>query len=84
MAAVPTVRFPVFGLVRMLGLAAAAGILFWAVHYRGGMALSTDEESKLPIFNVRILRPLLIYPAFSRLRRYIECDFVSSAVGGFD
>jgi len=52
MAAAPVVRFPVFGLVRLLGLAAAAGILFWAVHYRGGMALSTDEESKLPIFNV--------------------------------
>nr|CAB3482839.1 unnamed protein product [Digitaria exilis] len=52
MAVAPAVRFPVFGLVRLLGLAAAAGILFWAVHFRGGMALSTDEESKLPIFNV--------------------------------
>ncbi|XP_025822797.1 probable ascorbate-specific transmembrane electron transporter 2 [Panicum hallii] len=52
MAAAPAVRFPVFGIVRLLGLAAAAGILFWAVHYRGGMALSTNEESKLPIFNV--------------------------------
>ncbi|CAD6244959.1 unnamed protein product [Miscanthus lutarioriparius] len=52
MAAAPAVRFPVFGLVRLLGLAAAAGILFWAVHFRGGMALSTDEESKLPLFNV--------------------------------
>lgn len=52
MAAAPAVRFPVFGLVRLLGLAAAAAILFWAVHFRGGMALSTEEESKLPIFNV--------------------------------
>lgn len=52
MAAAPAVRFPVFGLVRLLGLAAAAAILFWAVHFRGGMALSTEEESKLPLFNV--------------------------------
>ena len=68
MAAAPVVRFPVFGLVRLLGLAAAAGILFWAVHYRGGMALSTDEESKLPIFNVRILRPLSITLPLSHLQ----------------
>ncbi|XP_062195164.1 transmembrane ascorbate ferrireductase 2 [Phragmites australis] len=52
MAAAPAVRFPVYGIVRLLGVAAAASILFWAIHFRGGMALSTEEESKLPIFNV--------------------------------
>jgi hypothetical protein len=51
MAAAPAVRFPVFGLVRLLGLAAAAAILVWAVHFRGGMALSSEKD-KLLIFNV--------------------------------
>ncbi|KAL6901012.1 hypothetical protein ACP4OV_005688 [Aristida adscensionis] len=52
MAAAPAVRFPVHGLVRLLGTAAAAAILFWAVHFRGGMALSSAVEDKLLIFNV--------------------------------
>ncbi|XP_048538943.1 transmembrane ascorbate ferrireductase 2 [Triticum urartu] len=51
MAAVPAVRFPLFGLVRLLGVAAAAVILVWAVHFRGGMALSAEKD-KLLIFNV--------------------------------
>jgi hypothetical protein len=78
MAAAPAVRFPVFGLVRLLGLAAAAGILFWAVHFRGGMALSTDEESKLPLFNVRDTKknfPRLL-PIILPLSRFAAADQV--------
>ncbi|XP_040382784.1 probable transmembrane ascorbate ferrireductase 2 [Oryza brachyantha] len=51
MAAAPAVRLPVFGLVRLLGLAAAAAIVVWAVHFRGGMAFSSETD-KLLIFNV--------------------------------
>ncbi|XP_044434987.1 transmembrane ascorbate ferrireductase 2 isoform X2 [Triticum aestivum] len=51
MVAVPAVRFPMSGLVRLLGVAAAAVIVVWAVHFRGGMALSAEKD-KLLIFNV--------------------------------
>ncbi|KAF0899432.1 hypothetical protein E2562_019544 [Oryza meyeriana var. granulata] len=51
MAAAPGVRFPVFGLVRLLGLASATAIIVWAVHFRGGMAFSSETD-KLLIFNV--------------------------------
>jgi hypothetical protein len=71
MAAAPAVRFPVFGLVRLLGLAAAAGILFWAVHFRGGMALSTDEETKLPLFNVRDTKNKTSLASFRLFCRYL-------------
>ncbi|ONM04864.1 putative transmembrane ascorbate ferrireductase 2 [Zea mays] len=70
MAAAPAVRFPVFGLVRLLGLAAAAAILFWAVHFRGGMALSTEEESKLPLFNVH---PVLMLIGLVALNGEVGC-----------
>jgi len=60
MAAAPVVRFPVFGLVRLLGLAASAAILVWAVHFRGGMALSSEKD-KLLIFNVH---PVLMLIGF--------------------
>ncbi|TVU06311.1 hypothetical protein EJB05_49518 [Eragrostis curvula] len=52
MAAAPAVRFPVYGIVRLLGVAAAAAILFWAIHFRGGMTLSSSVEDKLLLFNV--------------------------------
>uniref|UniRef100_A0A0A9H1W0 Transmembrane protein n=1 Tax=Arundo donax TaxID=35708 RepID=A0A0A9H1W0_ARUDO len=52
MAAAPAVRFPVYGVVRLLGAAAAAAILVWAVHFRGGMVLSSSVEDKLLIFNL--------------------------------
>ena len=90
MAAAPAVRFPVFGLVRLLGLAAAAGILFWAVHFRGGMALSTDEESKLPLFNVRDTKTKLLSPPSDYSAAISFCSSGSSVdlgvygVGAFD
>lgn len=90
MAAAPAVRFPVFGLVRLLGLAAAAAILFWAVHFRGGMALSTEEESKLPLFNVRGTKTKTSLASFRFFCRYLVCNSGSSVdlgvycVGAFD
>ncbi|KAI3452125.1 hypothetical protein Pfo_008790 [Paulownia fortunei] len=48
--AVPIVRFPIFTAVRIIGIAVAALVLIWTVHYRGGLALIS--ENKDLIFNV--------------------------------
>ncbi|CDP02400.1 unnamed protein product [Coffea canephora] len=48
--AVPVVRFPIYGVVRILGIAVTVTVLTWTVHYRGGLALvSTNKDL---IFNV--------------------------------
>lgn len=44
------VRFPVFPVVRILGVALCALVLIWNVHFRGGLALVSDDRSL--IFNV--------------------------------
>jgi cytochrome b-561 len=63
MAVEPAVRFPVYGIVRILSVAATAAILYWAVHFRGGMTLSPSVEDKLLLFNVmnRSLVPFLLF-----------------------
>ncbi|KAK6129064.1 hypothetical protein DH2020_037198 [Rehmannia glutinosa] len=48
--AVPVVRFPLFPAVRIMGIAVAVLVLTWTVHYRGGLALVS--ENKDHIFNV--------------------------------
>lgn len=48
--AVPVVRFPIFTVVRALGIVVAALVLIWTVHFRGGLALIS--ENKDHIFNV--------------------------------
>lgn len=48
--AVPPVRFPIFPAVRIIGLVVSVLVLVWTVHYRGGMALVSDN--KILIFNV--------------------------------
>ncbi|CAI9109995.1 OLC1v1009948C4 [Oldenlandia corymbosa var. corymbosa] len=48
--AVPVVRFPIYLVIRILGFAVAALVLTWNVHYRGGLALVSDDKSL--IFNV--------------------------------
>ncbi len=78
MAAAPAARFPVFGLVRLLGLAAAAAIVVWAVHFRGGMALSSETD-KLLIFNVIIMEysreiPVSVYISLAPLARGSRAD----------
>ncbi|KAG9450076.1 hypothetical protein H6P81_010041 [Aristolochia fimbriata] len=48
--AAPVVRFPIFTLVRILGLTAAILVLTWSLHFRGGMSLVSDNTDL--IFNV--------------------------------
>lgn len=47
---VPVVRFPIFLFVRVIGIAVTALVLTWTIHYRGGLALIS--ENKDLIFNV--------------------------------
>ncbi|KAF3575905.1 hypothetical protein DY000_02033491 [Brassica cretica] len=42
--------FPIFSVVRVLGFIIAVLVLTWTVHYRGGLALSSDNKDL--IFNV--------------------------------
>lgn len=44
--------FPIFLVVRVLGIIITALVLTWTVHYRGGLALSSDNKDL--IFNVII------------------------------
>ncbi|XP_042008513.1 transmembrane ascorbate ferrireductase 2-like [Salvia splendens] len=48
--AVPIVRFPIFPVVRIIGVTVLLLVLVWTVHYRGGFALIS--ENKDLIFNV--------------------------------
>ncbi|KAJ8751759.1 hypothetical protein K2173_025940 [Erythroxylum novogranatense] len=48
--AVPAIKFPIFKVVRLLGVIVAALMLTWTVHYRGGLALVSDNKDL--IFNV--------------------------------
>ncbi|XP_047314809.1 transmembrane ascorbate ferrireductase 2 [Impatiens glandulifera] len=48
--AVPIVDFPIFILVRIVGVIVAGLVITWSVHYRGGLALIA--ENKDLIFNV--------------------------------
>ncbi|XP_050381033.1 transmembrane ascorbate ferrireductase 2 [Argentina anserina] len=50
MGAIPVVRFPIFRAVRVLGVAVAALVLIWTIHFRGGLALISDNKDL--IFNV--------------------------------
>ncbi|XP_022993233.1 probable transmembrane ascorbate ferrireductase 2 [Cucurbita maxima] len=48
--AVPAVQFPIFMAVRVLGMVVAALVFIWTLHFRGGLALSSDNKDL--IFNV--------------------------------
>ncbi|XP_019185657.1 PREDICTED: probable transmembrane ascorbate ferrireductase 2 [Ipomoea nil] len=48
--AVPTVKFPIFLLVRIIGIVVATLVVTWTVRYRGGLALISDNKDL--IFNV--------------------------------
>ncbi|KAJ9173089.1 hypothetical protein P3X46_016263 [Hevea brasiliensis] len=56
---VPVIKFPIFAVVRLLGLVVVALVLIWTVLYRGGLALASD--SKDLIFNVH---PVLMVVGF--------------------
>ncbi|KAA0039387.1 putative transmembrane ascorbate ferrireductase 2 [Cucumis melo var. makuwa] len=48
--AVPVVQFPIFLAVRVLGMLVAALLFIWTLHFRGGLALISDNKDH--IFNV--------------------------------
>ncbi|WOL17545.1 hypothetical protein Cni_G26338 [Canna indica] len=50
MTASPVVRFPIVPLIRLIGAAAASLVITWAVYFRGGLALVSDNKDL--IFNV--------------------------------
>ncbi|KAK8541780.1 hypothetical protein V6N13_137629 [Hibiscus sabdariffa] len=47
---VPVIKFPIFVVIRLLGIVITAILLAWTFHYRGGMALISDNKDL--IFNV--------------------------------
>ncbi|KAF8011320.1 hypothetical protein BT93_J1812 [Corymbia citriodora subsp. variegata] len=47
---VPVVRLPIIPIIRVLGVAIVSLVLIWAVHFRGGLALVSDDKDL--IFNV--------------------------------
>ncbi|XP_020103125.1 probable transmembrane ascorbate ferrireductase 2 isoform X2 [Ananas comosus] len=59
MAMAPAIRFPVVATIRAMGAAAAALVIIWAVHFRGGLALISDNKDL--IFNVH---PVLMVIGF--------------------
>jgi len=52
MATLPVVSFPIFTVVRVVGVAVTVLLLTWALHFRGGLALVSDNKDL--IFNVTI------------------------------
>ncbi|XP_022956458.1 probable transmembrane ascorbate ferrireductase 2 [Cucurbita moschata] len=48
--AVPAVQFPIFMAVRVLGMVVATLVFMWTLHFRGGLALISDNKDL--IFNV--------------------------------
>lgn len=53
MAAPPVARFPIFMTVRVVGVVISLLLLTWALHFRGGLALISDNKDL--IFNVILL-----------------------------
>ncbi|KAL3719386.1 hypothetical protein ACJRO7_004357 [Eucalyptus globulus] len=47
---VPVVRFPIVPIIRVMGITIISLVLIWAVHFRGGLALVSDDKDL--IFNV--------------------------------
>ncbi|EEF36389.1 transmembrane ascorbate ferrireductase 2 [Ricinus communis] len=47
---VPVIKFPIFTIIRLIGVIVTALVLIWTVHYRGGLALASDNKDV--IFNV--------------------------------
>ncbi|PKU60688.1 probable transmembrane ascorbate ferrireductase 2 [Dendrobium catenatum] len=57
--AVPVARFPIVLAIRLMGFIAAALVISWAMHFRGGMSLISDNKDL--IFNVH---PVLMVIGF--------------------
>ncbi|KAJ6807332.1 putative transmembrane ascorbate ferrireductase 2 [Iris pallida] len=75
MASVPVVRFPILLLIRLVGVALAAMVVTWALHFRGGVSLFSDNKDL--IFNVH---PVLMVIGFILLNG--EAMLAYNTVGG--
>lgn len=75
MAATPVVRFPIMLLIRLIGISVAGLVLTWALHFRGGMSLISDNKDL--IFNVH---PVLMVIGFILLNG--EAMLAYKTVGG--
>ncbi|KZV15094.1 protein GAMETE EXPRESSED 3 [Dorcoceras hygrometricum] len=64
--AVPVVRFPIFPLVRLIGITLAALTLIWTERFRGGMALVSEDKAL--IFNVHPVLMLIGFLLTERIR----------------
>lgn len=65
--AVPVVWFPILPVVRIIGIAVTALVLTWTVHFRGGLALISDNKDL--IFNV--LSTFFYLYLFSRINHVL-------------
>ena len=57
MATTPVVRFPIVVVIRLIGAAVAGLVFTWALYFRGGLSLISDNKDL--IFNV-MPRPLFL------------------------
>lgn len=69
------VRFPIMLLIRLIGISVAGLVLTWALHFRGGMSLISDNKDL--IFNVH---PVLMVIGFILLNG--EAMLAYKTVGG--
>ncbi|WCJ25412.1 Transmembrane ascorbate-dependent reductase CYB561 [Euphorbia peplus] len=46
----PVIKFPIYAIIRLIGVVVTALVLTWTLHYRGGLALLSDNKDL--IFNV--------------------------------
>ncbi|KAJ7974210.1 cytochrome B561-1 [Quillaja saponaria] len=79
MAAPPLVKFPIFLIVRVIGIIITVVVLTWTLHFRGGLALVSDNKDL--IFNVHPVlmviglilingEAMLSYKTFSRTKSF--------------
>ena len=94
--AVPVVRFPIYGVVRILGIAVTVTVLTWTVHYRGGLALvSTNKDLIFNVITIPLLSnvfsfsfsffgefPKISIISFFQLSTYLPPAFYESSTGG--
>lgn len=71
MATPPVVRFPIFATVRAIGVLVILLLLTWVLHFRGGLALFSDNKDL--IFNVI---NLFLFTLFLSIHLWIPLFFV--------
>lgn len=81
MATPPVVRFPIFATVRAIGVLIIVLLLTWVIHFRGGLALFSDNKDL--IFNVinlflwiHLLFPFIFYVLLSIFSFFIGIENV--------